>query len=322
MDDDWDVGDDGGGVAQLTQSCIGGRAPQPLLPVRALPRRCPRLHRHRRLLPPHHRRGVGLTSSLSVSTPTIRLASDCTGLNAAGIALEALGFNVVSVFASEIDTKTRAVLVNNFDVGDIYGDICVRDDSRLSGQVDLYTAGPPCQPFSSDGRHGDARGLAFLRVLETVGEVRPRAFVIENVKGLLSARHAALREHIIGHLQNLRGPDGKRFYKIRMRVLDTKIIGGLPQSRPRVYIVGWRRAEERMAFTWPAPLRCVSFSSLVERRATTTTLAVRQGRGLSARAKRAVIRGEEEARRRGGNPAEEPERRWRRAGKSALLSPV
>ena len=72
--------------------------------------------------------------------------------------------------------------MNNFKVGDIDGDICVRDGSRLKGKVDLYTAGPPCQPFSSDGRHGgieDERGLAFLRVLETVGNVKPRAFVIE-----------------------------------------------------------------------------------------------------------------------------------------------
>ena len=89
---------------------------QPLLLVRSLPRRRPVVLRRRR---PPHCRGVGSGSPSAVSKPTVRLASDCTGLNAAGVALEVLGFDVVSVFASEIDAKTRAVLVNNFKVGDI-----------------------------------------------------------------------------------------------------------------------------------------------------------------------------------------------------------
>ena len=78
---------------------------QPLLPVRrSLPRRRPVVLRRRR---PPHCRGVGSGSpSSAVSKPTVRLASDCTGLNAAGVALEVLGFDVVSVVASEIDEKT------------------------------------------------------------------------------------------------------------------------------------------------------------------------------------------------------------------------
>ena len=96
MDDDWD--DDDGALAQLS------RTPQPLLPVRSLLQRRPVVLRRRR---PPHCRGVGSGSpSSAVSKPTVRLASDCTGLNGAGVALEVLGFDVVSVFASEIDAKT------------------------------------------------------------------------------------------------------------------------------------------------------------------------------------------------------------------------
>ena len=102
-----------------------------------------------------------------------------------------------------------------------FGDICVRDDSRLNGQVDLYTALPPLGRPERRRSEGP-RGLAFLRVLETVGKVKPRAFVIENVKGLLERRHIALREHTVTYLQNLRDRGGKRLYKVRMRVLDTQ----------------------------------------------------------------------------------------------------
>ena len=107
---------------------------------------------------------------------------------------------MVFAFASEIAATTRAVLANNFDVGDIYGDIGVRDDSRLTGQiVDFYTAGPPLGRHERRRSEGP-RGLAFLRVLETVGKVKPRAFVIESVTGLLSSRQVALRGHIVGYL--------------------------------------------------------------------------------------------------------------------------
>ena len=158
--------------------------------------------------------------------------------------------------------------------------------------------------------NGKRPRLASLRVLEAVGKVKPRAFVID----LLSSRHAELREHMVEYLQNLRGPDGKRLYKIRMRVLDTKFVGGLPQSRARVYIVGWRRVDECMAFIWPAPLQAVPFSSLIDRSATATTRVHHGRRGLSTRAKRAVVCGEEEIRRRGGNPAEERRRGCRAGG--------
>jgi DNA (cytosine-5)-methyltransferase 1 len=62
---------------------------------------------------------------------------------------------------------------------------------RLSGakQVDLMAAGPPCQSFSILGRRGaldDPRGKLALKYLDLVAEVRPRAFLFENVPGLLS----------------------------------------------------------------------------------------------------------------------------------------
>ena len=189
------------------------------------------------------------------SGPNVIMASDCAGLNSAAIALELMGLNTEHLFVSEINERTRLVLLHNFRVEHVFHDINVRHDASMAGtQIDLYTAGPPCQPFSTAGLGkgvDDKRGLPFLRVLETIRTLQPRAFIIENVKGLMTARHAELREFALQQLQGLKSKDKSRVYRVRMQLLDTKSIGGLPQSRPRVYIVGWRRQDERTPFQWP-----------------------------------------------------------------------
>jgi DNA (cytosine-5)-methyltransferase 1 len=58
------------------------------------------------------------------------------------------------------------------------------------GEVDLVTGGPPCQPFSTAGKRAsvmDRRGSLFMDFIRIVKEIQPRFFVMENVKGLLSA---------------------------------------------------------------------------------------------------------------------------------------
>ena len=52
-------------------------------------------------------------------------------------------------------------------------------------------------------------------------------------------------------LQHIADPDGKWTYKVRTKVLNSMEVGGVPQNRPRVYIVGWKRALETQVFSWP-----------------------------------------------------------------------
>jgi DNA (cytosine-5)-methyltransferase 1 len=69
----------------------------------------------------------------------------------------------------------------------IEGDVHHQDFSTWDGRVDLVSGGPPCQPFSIGGKHramGDGRNL-FPEAARAVREIRPRAFVFENVKGLV-----------------------------------------------------------------------------------------------------------------------------------------
>jgi DNA (cytosine-5)-methyltransferase 1 len=145
-------------------------------------------------------------------------------------------------------------------------------DPILEG-VDLLAGGPPCQPFSMGGKHRaneDERDM-FPATARIVREVKPRAFLFENVKGLKRASFAKYFEYIrlqlmypemsqgdkedwTVHLARLeryhtRGrPDGL-YYRVLVDVLNAANFG-VPQKRERVIIVGFR-SDIRQAWSFP-----------------------------------------------------------------------
>lgn len=98
---------------------------------------------------------------------------------------------------------------------------------------DLLTGGFPCQPFSSAGKKKgieDPRGTLFQSIVDVLRELRPRHFVLENVKRLLtmdSGRHFATILDALSELD----------YAIEWRLINAMDLG-LPQNRQRVFIVG------------------------------------------------------------------------------------
>ncbi|QEO25732.1 DNA cytosine methyltransferase [Xanthomonas translucens] len=145
----------------------------------------------------------------------------------------------------------------------IQGDVRQVSFSDVTGTIDIVTGGPPCQPFSMGGLHRaylDERDM-FPQAIRAVRELRPRAFVFENVKGLtrasfanyleyirLQLRHPELitrpRETWHEHLIRLedhetRGKYKGLHYNVVMRVLNAANYG-VPQKRERVLIVGFR----------------------------------------------------------------------------------
>jgi site-specific DNA-cytosine methylase len=89
---------------------------------------------------------------------------------------------------------------------------------------------------------------------------RPRAFLLEKVKGLTSKRHQQVLENIINRLRRI--ADGA--YKVGFRVLDTAD-HGLPQHRERLYIVGMKRCclVREACFKWPSPSICLPLPSVL-----------------------------------------------------------
>ena len=125
------------------------------------------------------------------------------------------------------------------------GDVTLRNWSEYRGLVDVLHGGPPCQPFSHAGRQNgsdDARDM-IPEFVRAVKEIRPEAFVCENVSGLLTRRFSSyVEETILAPL--------KRDYSIISFCLDAADFG-VPQKRRRVFFVGFRNPEAAALFNIP-----------------------------------------------------------------------
>ena len=116
--------------------------------------------------------------------------------------------------------------------------------------IDVLCAGFPCQAFSLAGKRKgfeETRGTLFFDVAEIIKRKKPRAFFLENVKGLLIHDKGRTIETILNVLRNDLG-----YY-----VPDPEIVNamnfGVPQHRERVYIVGFRKDQNVDEFTYPEP---------------------------------------------------------------------
>lgn len=108
---------------------------------------------------------------------------------------------------------------------------------QLHSELDLIVGGPPCQAYSLMNRHGvdwenDKRLKLYVQYGKFLKEFRPKAFVFENVPGILSANNGTHFMHLKKYFRQLG-------YNIDDRILNAKEYGVL-QSRRRVIIVGWR----------------------------------------------------------------------------------
>lgn len=162
----------------------------------------------------------------------------------------------------EFNKHACATLRCNFDPDKVFeGDI--RDfNFDLLSDIDVVAGGPPCQPFSLGGKHGannDGRDM-FPYAIQAIEALTPKAFVFENVKGLLRDSfseyfryiilrltfpdaHAALKATWREHLASLQKIRYDCYSGIKYRVQKTLVNAadyGIPQCRERVVIVGIR----------------------------------------------------------------------------------
>ena len=150
-------------------------------------------------------------------------------------------------FACDIDKYARQTYLKNFGCKKMYEDITTLDMKDLS-YVDLLVFGFPCQAFSMAGKRGgfeDTRGTLFYDALRYLKQHKPRYFIAENVKGLLSHDSGKTFQTIIDCLaltvntQMTLMPFDNLGYHIHYKVLNTKDYG-IPQNRERIFIVGIR----------------------------------------------------------------------------------
>lgn len=154
------------------------------------------------------------------------------GLGGFRIALEKQNCNCV--FSSDIDKAVAQVYENNF--GEYPSGDITKINSKDIPDFDILCAGFPCQSFSIAGKRlgfEDSRGTMFFEVARILKEKKPKAFILENVKGITNHDGGKTLKTILGILDDLD-------YTYVNKVINAKDIG-IPQNRERWYCVGVRK---------------------------------------------------------------------------------
>ena len=180
----------------------------------------------------------------------IKVSTFCSGIGAAEQAFKNLDVPHEVVFACEIDKYARMSYEANHSAETMYEDMTQHDYVDSKYYSDINISGIPCQAFSLAGlRKGenDSRGLLFYDFYRYVKNQQPKIFIIENVKGLLSADKGVIFQNWIELLGRSVNGHEKMFlhedsleYNLHHTVLNSKNFG-VPQNRERVFIVGIRK---------------------------------------------------------------------------------
>lgn len=217
---------------------------------------------------------------------SIELFSGAGGL---GMGLHEAGINPVEVIERDCyccetireNQRLAVSAVNGWKV--LQCDVAKFDFMKYENKIDVISGGPPCQPFSMGGKHGannDSRDM-FPQAIRAVREVRPKAFIFENVKGItrlsfrnyyqyiqLQMEHPTIvrrtSESWTDHFCRLErhhtsGKRGDLHYRVVTRLVHAANYG-IPQKRERVFFVGFR---DDLGIAWAFPEETHSRESLI-----------------------------------------------------------
>lgn len=201
-----------------------------------------------------------MKTRLSKKTNRPKLLSLFSGAMGLDLGLEAAGFETVAYVENE--KNCVATIKTNRPDAFIYEDITqveakdiLKDLGLRVGEIDLLAGGPPCQAFSTAGRRKsleDFRGNLIVRYLEYVKAIKPKYFILENVRGLLSAKLANTPPEY-SEYKNIEDTPGsvlyflarefeKQGYKISFSLFDASYYE-VPQKRERFVMFGTRASE-------------------------------------------------------------------------------
>ncbi|MDR1486614.1 MAG: DNA (cytosine-5-)-methyltransferase [Deltaproteobacteria bacterium] len=190
----------------------------------------------------------------------VALFSGCGGLT---LGFQWAGFNVVGHV--EIDDSANSIYKANFPDSVLLGkDVtCASDDdvknwSEQFGRIDALIGGPPCQGFSLAGKRNpeDERNELFQHYIRIVGIVRPKVFVMENVRLMTSMKDKDGNLFIDRIIEGY----GEIGYKIAIKAVNAQEYGA-PQFRERVFLVGTDMRMAMKMFVFPEPTNSDSFQA-------------------------------------------------------------
>ncbi len=180
--------------------------------------------------------------------PEFKFIDLFAGIGGFRMALQNL--NGKCVFTSEWDEYAKKTYEANF--GEVpFGDI-TKDSTKkfIPEEFDILCAGFPCQAFSIAGRRGgfeDTRGTLFFDVAQILKNHKPKAFFLENVKGLTNHDKGKTLSTILNVLRN-----DLNYFVPEPQIINAKDFG-VPQNRERIFIVGFRKDIGIKEFNYPEP---------------------------------------------------------------------
>jgi len=185
----------------------------------------------------------------SPDQPKFKFIDLFAGIGGFRLAMQNLGGKCV--FTSEWDEQAKKTYYTNY--GEIpFGDITKRSTKDfIPNGFDILCAGFPCQAFSIAGKRGgfeDTRGTLFFEVAEIIRRKKPKAFFLENVKGLFNHDKGKTLKTILHTLR-----EDLKYYVPEPQIINAKNFG-VPQNRERIFIVGFRKDLKINDFEYPKPI--------------------------------------------------------------------
>lgn len=169
----------------------------------------------------------------------------CAGAGGQALGLSMAGFSHLALVEYEQE-YCNVLKKNRPDWNVICADVKDFSGIPYRGKVDLFAGGVPCPPFSVAGKQlgkADERDL-FPEAIRLIGEIEPKAIMLENVRGFLDPRFDAYRKEILESIEKLG-------YEVQIKLLNANDFG-VPQLRPRVIIIGIK-SDLKKEFTYPLP---------------------------------------------------------------------
>lgn len=182
----------------------------------------------------------------------ISLFSGAMGLD---LGIEAAGFDIkvcveMDHWAAETIRINTSIPVIERDINDVSSEDILRISGLKKGNIDLVVGGPPCQAFSTAGKQrgfSDIRGGCIIQFIRVVSDLKPKYFILENVRGILSAKLNAVPEAYKEYdsikmesgsvLKLVLNEFNKLGYSISYALLNAANYG-VPEKRERVVMIG------------------------------------------------------------------------------------
>lgn len=174
------------------------------------------------------------------------MADLCAGTGAFSLAFEKTK-KVKTIFANDFDKNSKKIYELNFTTELTLKDIHDIDIKKEISNIDILTAGFPCQPFSIAGEQKgfeDTRSNVFWKLISIIKYHKPKVVILENVKNLKSHDNSKTFKKITDEITKIG-------YKYKYEILNTCDITPIPQNRERIYIVCFLETEHYNKFNFP-----------------------------------------------------------------------